>query len=88
MTRKEVRRIRTIKAAIAVAYIIIGIVIAFASLGGVAFLWFSGEFLVGISVTSLNWWIRKVLYLVAFIIAGAGTALVVKGYEYLEVRRR
>ena len=87
MTKRE--RICRIKAVIAVAYVIIGAVVALASLGGAMWLWLiRTDILVGITVTSLNWWIRKAIYIVALVLFGCGIALTVKGYEYLEGRRR
>lgn len=85
MTKKWKRRKDFL---LAILYVILGLTFSFAmGILGMA-MWTSPTFLPGINANHLNWWIRKLLYVLLLILMGVGVSLADYGFTYLQKRLR
>lgn len=66
----------------ALAYIMVGLVMAIASGLMITYVWFSGTFLANM------WWQRKIVYALLIVALVAGIWLVTEGTRYLSKKKR
>lgn len=81
MKKNNIKRKDFILAAV---YMVVGVLIMMLAIILAMGLYFRSDILVGISPSHLNWWIRKVFYLILLMTGLAGLALSNYGSTHLE----